>query len=730
MIPIKLILENFVSHIYSVLDFTQFDAALIMGSFEGDPNIANGVGKSTIMDGIRFALYGKGKFSVKTKMIRRGTESCKVEFEFIVDGESYKIVRSLSAKTASMNLELSKKVNGEWEPEGWTCDTPTKTNQKIVDIIGMNHDTFVNIVYFRQNDVSGFTSATVSKRKEILKEALQIGIWDEFQKVSKDTEKNLSNKLEAIEDRLKLLGDVESEIKEVNKKIKEKSKEIKNLQQEVSEIEGVLGEYEDEISHLEVAIAKDNVLDKDAVETEMRAISQRAKEINDRKDVLKSNVKDNNDRLCNADRDCKNLEQVLINYYRDVLVVPHRRRAEIENEFRRATKKEVPTPKYNESALKTIQTKRDTCVSNIQMIESDLAKLNALEPGKECPTCLSKIENPKSVENRRQARRKFLENRLLEEKALLGEVHEELEKINKAINKADIAIVEIERTNLIIAKRMAESTEAEKDNQRIQSELKSLAAEWNKLKDRKLILTKLLEKKETENKQNLKKLIKSRQEVIAKLDTLKEEALKFSVIQGNMSGFREELERRNSEVQALISEKNSISDSMAVYSKLSTAFGKDGIQAIIMENITEDLRQYANSILRNIYYKPMSVDFVTQRQTGTGTWREDFDIIINIDNELYDFEDISGGEQVRISIALRLALSQLLMRRVGSNVRFLLFDEVDQSLDKHGLEALSEAIAELSKEFKILVISHSDYMKEKFEHIITVHMGPTGSVLR
>jgi len=197
-----------------------------------------------------------------------------------------------------------------------------------------------------------------------------------------------------------------------------------------------------------------------------------------------------------------------------------------------------------------------------------------------------------------------------------------------------------------------------------------------------------------------------------------------------MSGFREELERRNSEVQALISEKNSISDSMAVYSKLSTAFGKDGIQAIIMENITEDLRQYANSILRNIYYKPMSVDFVTQRQTGTGTWREDFDIIINIDNELYDFEDISGGEQVRISIALRLALSQLLMRRVGSNVRFLLFDEVDQSLDKHGLEALSEAIAELSKEFKILVISHSDYMKEKFEHIITVHMGPTGSVLR
>ena len=77
-----------------------------------------------------------------------------------------------------------------------------------------------------------------------------------------------------------------------------------------------------------------------------------------------------------------------------------------------------------------------------------------------------------------------------------------------------------------------------------------------------------------------------------------------------------------------------------------------------------------------------------------------------------------------------LALSQLLMRRIGSNINFLLFDEVDQALDRHGLDALYETIEELSNEFKILVISHSEHMKEKFENVITLHMSSEGTILR
>lgn len=125
----------------------------------------------------------------------------------------------------------------------------------------------------------------------------------------------------------------------------------------------------------------------------------------------------------------------------------------------------------------------------------------------------------------------------------------------------------------------------------------------------------------------------------------------------------------------------------------------------------------------------MSLDFVTQHQTGSGSWTETFDIRVAMDGDQADFEDLSGGEQVRVSIALRLALSRLLMRRVGSTVRFLLLDEVDQALDRQGMQSLAATINALSQEFKILVITHNDSMKDRFDHLIVVQKGPHGSIV-
>ena len=166
-----------------------------------------------------------------------------------------------------------------------------------------------------------------------------------------------------------------------------------------------------------------------------------------------------------------------------------------------------------------------------------------------------------------------------------------------------------------------------------------------------------------------------------------------------------------------------------VYSKLSRAFGRDGIQSIIMENVAEDLKTHANNFLKDVCSEPMSIDFTTQRQTTTGSWKEDFEIVISTNGMFVDFDDLSGGEQVRVSIALRLAISRLLMQRVGSNIKFLLLDEVDQALDTHGIDVLSDSIKALSEEFKIMIITHNDTMKENFDHVITVSKGPEGSVV-
>lgn len=732
MIPIKITLTNFISHIHSVLDFTKFDCALVVGSYEGNPNIANGVGKSSLMDAVRFALFGKTKFNTKTKMVKRGKEFCQVEFIFSMNDEIYKVVRRLSAKTGIITVEFSKKENNKWDSSGWTCDTPTQTNNKIIEIIGMDDDTFINISYFRQNDVSGFTSANATKRKEILKGCLKIGIWDDYQKVSKDSEKQLNQQLEAIEERIKLLGNVEQEIDKINVRIKDKQTQLESAQEELLEVEDCVKECNDNITDLEISIAKRGLINSKNLEIELENISKRGKEITEHKNNLFENIRKNNELFSNANNDCSNLAKRSVQYYRDILVTSNKNRCEAESEFRKLSSEQVPIALYSYESLKDNREKREIYKKQLDEFRFDLRQLTALEPGKECPTCLTNIDKPGDTIKRREAKKKFLENRILEQVAFLKEIDLIIQKEEEALHKADEAAVEVERTNLIIAKRMATISEINNENKRSQEELNRLAEEWQKLKNKKKEISDVL--KNINDKPDLTKslsnLFELRKDLELKMNSNKEKVLRISLECGNLAGFKEGLERKLSEKNTLINKRDELISNIEVYSKLSTAFGKDGIQAIIMENITEDLKQYTNSILRNIYYRPISIDFVTQRQTGTGTWKEDFEILIMIDNEIYDFDDISGGEQVRVSIALRLALSQLLMRRVGSNIQFLLFDEVDQSLDRHGLEALYETISELSKDFKILVISHSEYMKEKFENMITVHMGPTGSILR
>jgi exonuclease SbcC len=125
------------------------------------------------------------------------------------------------------------------------------------------------------------------------------------------------------------------------------------------------------------------------------------------------------------------------------------------------------------------------------------------------------------------------------------------------------------------------------------------------------------------------------------------------------------------------------------------------------------------------------IDFVTQSRTEAGSWNETFDITVSGGDRMGDeFKDLSGGEQVRVSIALRLALSKILMRRVGTNIKFLLLDEVDQALDRQGIQALAETLRSLSSKFKIMVITHNDSMKDMFDHIVTVRKGAAGSTVR
>ncbi|MDB5101536.1 MAG: hypothetical protein JWM80_5957 [Cyanobacteria bacterium RYN_339] len=162
-------------------------------------------------------------------------------------------------------------------------------------------------------------------------------------------------------------------------------------------------------------------------------------------------------------------------------------------------------------------------------------------------------------------------------------------------------------------------------------------------------------------------------------------------------------------------------DEARTYKELAEAFGKNGIQALIIENALPELEEEANRLLARITDNRMHVRLATQKEKKTGGVGETLEIYISDEVGTRNYEMYSGGEAFRVNFALRLALSKLLARRAGTRLQTLVIDEGFGTQDEKGRERLVEAINAVSGDFRrILVITHVKELKDAFNTTIEV----------
>ena len=164
-----------------------------------------------------------------------------------------------------------------------------------------------------------------------------------------------------------------------------------------------------------------------------------------------------------------------------------------------------------------------------------------------------------------------------------------------------------------------------------------------------------------------------------------------------------------------------------IYGKLTKAFGRDGVQAIIIDNVVDELTRATNTWLSEFSSEPMHISFVTQKQGTKGEWKETFDIEVNTRNGPQPWHSLSGGEKFIASFAIRLALGSIQVRRMGGEPQLLLLDEVSSSLDPYNIDIFISIVRKLERNMKILVITHDPTLKDEFETVITVSRTHAGS---
>ncbi|MEA5500639.1 exonuclease subunit SbcC [Limnoraphis robusta] len=175
-----------------------------------------------------------------------------------------------------------------------------------------------------------------------------------------------------------------------------------------------------------------------------------------------------------------------------------------------------------------------------------------------------------------------------------------------------------------------------------------------------------------------------------------------------------------------------------VYSELAQAFGKNGIQALMIENVLPQLEAETNQILSRLSANQLHIQFITQRagrssksSKKTAKLIDTLDILIADARGTRPYETYSGGEAFRINFAIRLALAKLLAQRAGTALQMLIIDEGFGTQDAEGCNRLIAAINAISSDFAcILTVTHMPHLKEAFQARIEVEKSPTGSQLR
>ncbi len=110
---------------------------------------------------------------------------------------------------------------------------------------------------------------------------------------------------------------------------------------------------------------------------------------------------------------------------------------------------------------------------------------------------------------------------------------------------------------------------------------------------------------------------------------------------------------------------------------------------------------------------------------------DEYDIYVTDDGVRYQIDRFSGGESDLVHLALRLAVSRLLLERSGAEIRFLALDEVFGSLDDERRRLVLGALQELGTLYsQVFLVTHHEEMREMLDHTMLVEEGPDGAVVR
>ena len=700
MIPIEIEPINFLAYRNpGSLSFEGIHVACLTGP--------NGAGKSSLLDAMTWAVWGKARSSSPDDLIHQihegdlsqGSRDMRVSFSFRQDGQIYRVIRQRkSGKRGASLLEFQiwNTSSETWHPlsEG----TIRATQKKINDLIRLDYETFINSALIIQGRADEFTTKTPAQRKQVLSNILALSRWEEYEQRAKDIIVRLKADLHRLDGRLEeldkelSLGDAHKiELKKAETKAEEIATQLSEAEKVWADLEGVRTELVSWQRQIDDATRRISSLEREVkeAESEREALAPQANH-----EKLQAALSEAGGSLDALEQIKKQLDDVRLK----------------------------KTARTEEAAhLRGINT---ALGPETEPIKTRVKVLSETEDPS-CPTC----GQPLTEEHRNE---------------VIAELQGEIESRRDAfrINRERIEALEVDISALNSEeKKLADEFEMKPKFEKKMIELRSALSRADEAEQRIMAQAERIERWKKDINAESESRKKSEDEVgkaeqrlrsatltQADIDKLRVEKRMADERVGGARQKMSALQSYADQRDECLQEREQQAGDLGVYEELRDAFGKRGVPAMIIETVVPELERSATELLHRLTEGRMNVRIETQRETKSGEVREALDIIISDELGSRPYEMYSGGEAFRINFALRIALSQLLARRAGAQLRSLFIDEGFGTQDARGREQLVAAINTIQDDFDlIIVITHIDELKDVFPTRIEVEKTSTGS---
>ncbi|KPL71388.1 hypothetical protein ADN00_16940 [Ornatilinea apprima] len=232
MIPKRLRISGFLSYRQaSELDFDHFSLACISGS--------NGAGKSSLLDAITWALFGRARRSDDAVINSHSTQA-EVIFDFEYEQALYRVQRLKERNKLTVLEFYVLDQNGRWRP--LTESGVRETERRIQQTLAMDYETFTNASFFLQGKADQFAQQRPNERKRILSSVLGLEVWEEYKNRAAEQRKTQENALSAVDG---LIAEINTELGEED----QRKQALESLQKQLAQLSQSREQQESALEH-------------------------------------------------------------------------------------------------------------------------------------------------------------------------------------------------------------------------------------------------------------------------------------------------------------------------------------------------------------------------------------------------------------------------------------------------------------------------------------------------